>query len=105
VQSPTSNNFALDVPGITTATAVHTGDAHTCVELANEELRCFGGGNGGELGHGGSTTTATPQLVVGSTAFGQISVGGVYGCAVLTSGGDVSCWGSSFGNAPQAMAW
>jgi alpha-tubulin suppressor-like RCC1 family protein len=105
VPSPSYSAFALYVPGITTAVAVHAGSQHTCIELQNGEIRCFGYGQDGRLGYGSSIAeTATPQLVTGSTGFGPISLGGTRTCAVLSSSGNVSCWGGNV-LSPTPITW
>ena len=79
-----------------TAVAISTGYGHTCVILDNGEVSCWGTGNRGQLGHGGtshqSSPTLTSSLGTGRTAV-ALSSGNTHTCAVLDNG-SVSCWGN-----------
>ena len=79
-----------------TAVAISTGYSHTCVILDNGEVSCWGTGNRGQLGHGGtshqSSPTLTSSLGTGRTAV-ALSSGTTHTCAVLDNG-SVSCWGN-----------
>jgi hypothetical protein len=52
------------VTGITTATALAAGAAHTCALLADGTLRCWGGNLFGSLGNGTTTGPATTPVAV-----------------------------------------
>lgn len=104
----------VDVGG--PAVQVSAGSGHTCVLLESGEIRCWGYGSFGVLGHGtsGSDTCQTndsfscdadsvccigddeppvagPPLALGGEV-NQIRVGDSHSCVLLT-GGDVRCWG------------
>ena len=78
-----------------TAIALSSGESHTCAILDNGSVSCWGYGNYGQLGNGGSSDKSTPTLTsslgTGRTAV-ALSSGGQHTCAVLDNG-SVSCWG------------
>ena len=76
-----------------TAVALSSGKYHTCAILDNGAVSCWGNGNYGKLGNGGTSTKTTPTLTsnLGRTAV-ALSSGGFHTCAILDNG-DVSCWG------------
>ena len=80
-----------------TAVALSSGDYHTCAILDNGAVSCWGDGNYGQLGNGGtsdkSTPTLTSSLGTGRTAV-ALSSGELeeHTCAILDNGA-VSCWG------------
>ena len=81
-----------------TATAITTGEAHTCAILDDASVRCWGYAGQGQLGYGSEQTigdnespaSAGPADVGGAAV--AISAGDVHTCAVL-AGGEVRCWG------------
>ncbi len=74
----------VPVPGISGATGVALGAAHTCALLSSGEVRCWGESTLGETGGG----TPIPS---GALA---LSAGASHTCAALASG-EVGCWGSN----------
>ena len=76
-----------------TAVALSSGYIHTCAILDNGAVSCWGNGNYGKLGNGGTSTKTTPTLTsnLGRTAV-ALSSGAFHTCAILDNG-DVSCWG------------
>ena len=78
-----------------TAVAISSGGEHTCAILDDGSVSCWGKGNIGQLGNGGTsdanTPTPTSSLGTGRTAV-AISSGGSHTCAILDDG-SVSCWG------------
>jgi alpha-tubulin suppressor-like RCC1 family protein len=78
-----------------TAVAISAGNIHTCVILDNGLVSCWGQGNNGQLGNGGTSQqnspTLTSSLGTGRTAV-AISAGQHHSCVILDSG-SVSCWG------------
>ena len=78
-----------------TAVALSSGDYHTCAILDNGAVSCWGRGNYGQLGNGGTSDKTTPTLTsslgTGRTAV-ALSSGGHHTCAILDNGA-VSCWG------------
>ncbi|HOD06813.1 MAG TPA: hypothetical protein PLY68_04955 [Myxococcota bacterium] len=79
-----------DISGEVTALAC--GDSHSCALLASGEVRCWGGGNEGQLGHGILEDLAVPVLVPGLPSIADISSGERHVCALAQSG-HVYCWG------------
>jgi len=75
---------------------IASGYRHSCAILGNGSVACWGQGDQGQLGNGGTATQKTPALVssfgIGRTAV-AISVGEWHSCAILDNG-SVSCWGN-----------
>ena len=93
---------AVDLGPDRTATAITTGDNHTCAILDNGTVRCWGFGSFGQLGYGNGDTIGDNEkpsaagpvdLGPGLTAT-AISAGGSHTCAVLNTG-SVRCWGTN----------
>lgn len=82
--------------GLTSATAVVTGDAHTCALNADGTVQCWGSG---VLGDGLSAKSVTPVTVSGISSAKAISGSDYATCAVLADG-TVRCWGNSSVGAP-----
>jgi alpha-tubulin suppressor-like RCC1 family protein len=78
-----------------TAVAISSGPWHTCSILDNGAVACWGYGDYGQLGNGGTSTQRTPTLT-GSLGSGRTAVAIVAGdehtCAILDNG-SVTCWG------------
>jgi alpha-tubulin suppressor-like RCC1 family protein len=91
------NDFSpvpVPVRGITNATAVATGDSHSCA-VVQGEVWCWGGNLYGQLGDGTNDGSPTPVQVSGITNAAQVSAGGAVTCAVLSSGA-IDCWGADY---------
>ena len=82
-------------------TSISAGHFHTCVVQAEGNVRCWGFGRNGQVGHEGinsvgdneSPGSIDPvQLGAGAT---EVTAGGAHSCALLT-GGQVRCWGYGF---------
>lgn len=74
--------------------SLSVGDYHSCALTLDDIAYCWGRGDGGELGDGGSANRRAPALVAGGLKFLAISAGGRHTCAV-TAGHDAYCWGSN----------
>jgi alpha-tubulin suppressor-like RCC1 family protein len=96
----------VSVAGISGATGIGVGSAHTCVVVAGGAVQCWGANYEGQLGDGiygtetGSIATGspTPMTVVGSISATAITADNVNTCA-LVSDGTVQCWGSDMDDA------
>lgn len=105
---------AVDTP-LTGATAISSGQAHTCA-IAGGNVFCWGRGLEGQLGLPTCSATVTTACANEDNGFAQ-QVPGVTNatyifarakgtCAVLSTGG-VTCWGNvpgSAGSIPTAIA-
>ena len=77
---------------------VTAGQAHTCALLETGGVLCWGGGPGGQLGNGPTTSAALPVPVLTSTGVltgvSQISSSSGHTCARRTDR-TVRCWGAN----------
>jgi alpha-tubulin suppressor-like RCC1 family protein len=80
------------VTGLTAATAIAGGEAHTCALITGGTVRCWGNGDHGDLGAGTTSEHDTPVTVPGITTATAIAAGTDSTCAVLADG-TVQCWG------------
>lgn len=90
------NNFTsltpVNVSGITTATRVSAGGAHTCALLSDGTIRCWGNNTDGQLGDNTNNSSNVPVTVSGITGAVAVSAGGDHTCALL-SNNTIKCWG------------
>lgn len=79
------------------AVAISGGSDHTCALLENGSVVCWGNGDYGQLGNGGTNYRLNPTLVDsfgnGRTAI-SISSGENHNCVILDNN-QVACWGSN----------
>lgn len=92
--SALSSNVPVEVTGISTATAVAAGYAHTCALLANGDVWCWGSNETKQLGRA-SGTTGTPAKVDGISGATAVGGGNGHSCALIGSTGGVKCWGEN----------
>ena len=83
------------VRGITDATAISTGEEHSCALRQDGTISCWGDNFGGKLGSFETTDehSAVPVQVDGITGAIQITAGEEHSCA-LHQNGTISCWGN-----------
>ena len=105
----TAYRYVVEVPGITSATAIALGTYHSCALLAEGKVKCWGSNSEGQLGETpteqcpfGSnewwhsySSAYCPVEVSGITTATGISLGSYHSCAVLTDG-RVMCWGKNY---------
>ena len=92
----------VGVAGITDATAITTGWAHSCALHQDGTISCWGNNEWGQLGDGQSADdwydrsadSSVPVGVAGITDATAIAAGSSHSCA-LHEDGTISCWGSN----------
>jgi len=89
-----SSNVPVEVTGISTATAVAAGYAHTCALLASGDVWCWGSNESKQLARA-TGSTGTPAKVAGLPAATAIGAGNGHSCALVGSTGGVMCWGEN----------
>jgi alpha-tubulin suppressor-like RCC1 family protein len=78
-----------------TAIALASGNNHMCALRSDGTALCWGKGDNGQLGNGGTTGTNPKAIAVSSLSTAtQLSAGAKHSCAVRSSGGTVVCWGA-----------
>jgi alpha-tubulin suppressor-like RCC1 family protein len=86
------SSVPVDVSGLTGATAIATGDVHSCA-VTPGGAQCWGSNRNAQLGDGTTKRAKTPVAVAGLGApVTSIAVGSAHTCA-LTDAGAVLCWG------------
>ena len=83
----------VQVPGVTGATGVSLGRAHTCAVLGSGQVWCWGANDHGQLGDGTFTDRLSPVQVAGITSATLVATGPDHSCALLAAGA-VRCWGA-----------
>src|SRR5690606_18874274 len=75
-------------------TKLAAGRDFTCGIGGTGEASCWGTGTSGQLGNGGSASSATPVTVSGGNLFTRLEAGSAHACGIADSGG-IYCWGSN----------
>ncbi len=84
----------IDVPGITGARNVCTGQYFSCAALADKTVRCWGLNDRGQLGDGTTTDHYSQAPVMGITTAVKVGCGYEFACALLEDG-TMKCWGDN----------
>ena len=95
---------SLSLPSGRNAVMIEAGAGHTCAELDNDDLICWGANDFGQLGMGNTSyigddldevgdNFATVDLPPGRNV-SQLALGKTHTCAIWDDG-SVSCWGSN----------
>ena len=85
----------VQVLGITDATAITMGGAHSCALHQDGTISCWGSNYYGELGNGTTRDSSVPVKVTGITDATAITTGIAHTCA-LRGDSTISCWGSNY---------
>jgi alpha-tubulin suppressor-like RCC1 family protein len=103
------NEMGDQLPGIALGTccsakAIFTGSGHTCVQLTNNQIKCWGRNDFGQLGVGDNGNRGDgpnemgdqlPQVALGNGRYAKaLALGAFHACALLDDG-EVKCWGSN----------
>jgi alpha-tubulin suppressor-like RCC1 family protein len=98
------NLTIVDLGSGRTATAIATGDSHTCVILDNASIKCWGSNASGQLGLGDNSTRGArsgemgDNLTIVDLGSGRtakaIAAGNQHTCAILDNS-SVKCWGAN----------
>ena len=74
---------------------IEGGQNHTCAVVAGG-VKCWGSNDGGQLGDGTTTPSATPVTAINANSgVTQVSAGYLHSCAIVQGG--VKCWGNNAG--------
>ncbi|MDT8447532.1 MAG: Ig-like domain-containing protein [bacterium] len=90
--SSTKQTTPVNVIGISNATSLALGGAHSCALLADKSIQCWGSNSSGQLGDGTTTESSTPKSVNGISTATVVALGSSHSCALLASK-QVQCWG------------
>jgi alpha-tubulin suppressor-like RCC1 family protein len=98
------NLTIVDLGSGRTATAIATGDSHTCAILDNESIKCWGANASGQLGlgdtdnRGDNSSKMGDNLTIVDLGTGRtaraISAGDRHTCAILDDA-SLKCWGEN----------
>ena len=83
--------YSVDGNGFSAST-VSAGYYHTCALISDGTVKCWGYGSYGQLGNGGSSSSAVPVPVSGLSNAIDVSAGDYHTCALIDDG-TVVCWG------------
>jgi alpha-tubulin suppressor-like RCC1 family protein len=92
-----------------TVVDISVGTHHGCAVVLSGGVKCWGAGSDGELGNNQTSASIAPVDVIGlADKAVAVSVGGVFGCALLATGA-VQCWGQNnsgqLGDGTETTSW
>jgi len=90
-QSITGNTITNSGGALGTILQLSAGGRHTCARTSTG-VWCWGSGEDGQLGYGGTADQYIPHQVTGLLAT-DLASGENFSCAVEATTGDVECWG------------
>jgi alpha-tubulin suppressor-like RCC1 family protein len=80
------------------AKKIQTGNSHTCAEMADKTVKCWGANGLGQLGDGTTADRFAPVPVSDLTGVGKLSSAGDHACAAANNDAGVAvafCWGDN----------
>ena len=90
------NGLAVEKTGfLSQPVEITVGHDHQCVRTAMGTVQCWGSNHSGQLGNASTTTTQTPQTVVGLPGPAVRVDAGVGATCAIVSGGALYCWGNN----------
>lgn len=90
-----SSATPLAISGISNATQIASGGAHSCALLTDQTIKCWGANYDGQLGNETNhKQSKIPIAISGISNAAQIALGSQHSCALLTDH-TVKCWGSN----------
>lgn len=89
-----TSRVPVPVTGLDDASSLACGAEHCCAIRADASAWCWGKGERGALGDGGSVDRFAPVAVAGVADAADVGLGLAFGC-VRTRGGEVHCWGAN----------
>lgn len=84
----------VTVAGLSGATSIAVGNAHTCASLSNGTVKCWGDNINYQLGNGTAQDSMLPVEVTGLTNVVGVMAGYRHTCA-WTTAQTVKCWGNN----------
>ena len=108
--SLSDSSVPVTVTGLSGAAAISAGSSHSCALIDDDTARCWGGNNNGQLGNGTFLfPSAVPVTVTGLSGAVVITTGGAHSCALIDDG-TARCWGYgttrvSSATAPAPFIW
>src|SRR3989339_398349 len=90
----------VENPNLTTDSSayisVSTGAYHTCgIRVNDSRVLCWGQGDYGQLGDGGSGDNLNSNITTDSSAYASVSAGQYHTCGIRANDSRVLCWGES----------
>ena len=81
------------VPGLADVAFIRAGDWHAAAVSAVGEVKFWGRNNVGQYGDGAEVDLATPTVNPAILQPPALALGGFHGCAIVSGGRTVKCWG------------